>query len=292
MNNPVLWKALGGALIATTFVYFLLGLFTYTVMGLWLPIIMLLLSFAATLTISKYYPHVGMLKAIGLACGTLVFVIWTIAITATHFSHRSPAVIPAHTQNSTTKSMTALQIMDQMKTAYRTCTSYSDTGRYETGLNNGSFKTAFIRPDRFRFEYQSDNLLSHYLVWGKGNQAEFRSAVPFESTRMRLDEAVASATGVSEETAHMIPCLLLKKELGGYSVDDMTGIHRLSDAVIDGQDCYCIAGKRLGDQTTVTTLWLEKRTFLIRRIDEGGMVMTYQPIVNGKITEQALRTDW
>src|SRR5688572_4169600 len=62
------------------------------------------------------------------------------------------------TRVATIELPTAEEIMDQMAKTYATARSYRDTG-YTAGTVSGApllskpFSTAFVRPDRYRFEY-------------------------------------------------------------------------------------------------------------------------------------------
>jgi outer membrane lipoprotein-sorting protein len=192
--------------------------------------------------------------------------------------------------------LTAARIIEQMAKVYRTCASYADTGAYRDGNGSGTFTTAFVRPDRFRFEYESTFFAifpERYLVWRDGGQAMYRSKglLTNDGERMSLGDAVASATGVTYGTAHVIPALLLPEEVGGLTLGELSGLRRLPDAMLDGSRCYQITGEWANETTTV---WIDQRTFLVRRIAGRDTVTSYQPvlILNSKTTDDSLRSDW
>ena len=57
--------------------------------------------------------------------------------------------------------LTAQEVLDRMAKAYATCATYRDTGTVRVSHLSGGvevsserpFSTAFVRPDRFRFEF-------------------------------------------------------------------------------------------------------------------------------------------
>ena len=73
------------------------------------------------------------------------------------------------------------QIIDQMAHTYATCKTYRDEGVVGTvydvqnmKMNESKhFKTAFVRPDRFRFEYSGSSFgvgVDRYIVWRNGKK--------------------------------------------------------------------------------------------------------------------------
>lgn len=86
-------------------------------------------------------------------------------------------LLPPSCQNAVQQeALTPKQILARMAKAYSECKSYSDTGLVKTVYisDNGRkrivekpFTTAFIRPDRFRFEYKEQ----------KGDQNEYTDPI-------------------------------------------------------------------------------------------------------------------
>ena len=106
-----------------------------------------------------------------------------------------------------------------------------------------------------------------------------------------LDHGVGGATGVSSGSAHTIPVLLLPDQITGARLSAMTDLTRLPDETLDGTPCFKLDGK-YGFGHTPTTLWLEKATYLVRRIamDTGLTKNTtiYRPEVNQEIPAKEL----
>jgi outer membrane lipoprotein-sorting protein len=198
-------------------------------------------------------------------------------------------------------------ILDRMANVYAGCKSYRDTGVVKTVFfeANGNrtvekpFKTAFVRPDRFRFEYteKRGGRVERYIVWRKGQQVQtWWDVKPGVEKPMSLDLALAGATGVSSSSAHRIPALLLPKEVSGKRLTDMTGAKRIEAPKLEKADCFRVEGKFADNPMT---LWIDKKTFLVRRIDSKVKfdtfsteeTTTYDPVIDVEIPDKALEFD-
>lgn len=216
---------------------------------------------------------------------------------------------------------TVAWIFQNMEQVYADCTTYSDSGVVKTIFFRAEgerviekpFTTAFVRPDRFRFEYveqREDRRESRYIVWENGplvqvwwsiGPAEFLDCVDSS-----LSLALAGGTGISGGSAHTIPALLLPDEIGGWRLMDMTEAERIEDAYLDEVGCEVTAASGSGTEfyriqgefvTSPMTLWIEKETFLVRRIDKQNQfddfrtktTTTYSPAINGDISEDMLK---
>jgi outer membrane lipoprotein-sorting protein len=200
----------------------------------------------------------------------------------------------------------AKQILDRMAEVYADCKSYRDSGMVKTLfiMAEGKetiekpFTTAFVRPDRFRFEFkQTGNPQSRYIVWSKGLDIQtWWDVKPGIEKAASLELALAGATGVSSSSAHTIPSLLLPKEVSGRRLTDVTDAKRGEDGKLEKVECFRIEGK-YGDHPI--TLWIEKESFLVRQIDEQvkfdnfrtEQTTTYDPTIDKEITDKMLEFD-
>jgi outer membrane lipoprotein-sorting protein len=83
----------------------------------------------------------------------------------------SPSIVCSQTQSPQ-------QILDKMVSLYASCSSYADNGEVKLVFVGGGrtrivrkpFSTAFVRPSRFRFEFEviSDSGTQDYVVWQDG----------------------------------------------------------------------------------------------------------------------------
>jgi hypothetical protein len=197
------------------------------------------------------------------------------------------------------EALDARDLLRRMARAYRECHSYRDTGTVRTvfGSKSGSwtedrpFRTAFVRPERFRFEFTDRS--KRYIIWRNG--ADIRIWWDLDGRQEKagsLNDAVAGATGVSGGSAHTIPALLMPDELRGWRLTELDQPSRLPDAPLGQTTCFRVEGKALGNSQTV---WLDKTTYLVRRIDErmpphlgGEQTTTYDPMTNTEIGQSEL----
>lgn len=204
------------------------------------------------------------------------------------------------------ESVTAGEILMRVAAAYGACRSYSDSGVVTTVFiiagdrltDEKPFKTAFVRPDRFRFQFRNKSVAGDaedvYIVWRKGSEVltwwDVRPGVQKEPS---LNMALGGATGVSGGSAHAIAALLLPGEVTGRCLTSLTDAIRVEDAELGGVQCFRIQGTHAFWPTTV---WVEKRTFLVRRIDtkhdfgtfRAETITTYDPVLNGEVTDAML----
>ena len=203
---------------------------------------------------------------------------------------------------TTAEALTAEKIMAQVKQTYAQCKSYRDSGVVTTTFIESSgtrtvkkpFTTAFIRPDRFRFEFREKD--HSYIIMSKGNEVKtWWDIQPVIQKGKSLGMAIAAATGVSGGSAHTVPNLLMAEVIGGRIIADVAETKRLDDGKASGRDCYRIQGLSR-DGTSPSILWIEKGSFLLRKIDEQHKferfrtetVTSYEPVVNGNIADALL----
>jgi outer membrane lipoprotein-sorting protein len=199
-------------------------------------------------------------------------------------------------EKESTDDLTAHEILERMATTYATCKSYHDSGVVTNFFNADHtdvkpFRTAFVRPDQFRFEYDDPTPDKAYIVWANAREVrKWWYVEPGVQKPPSLARGIAGATGVSGGSAHTIPTLLLSDEIEGRKLTEMTDLTRLPDEVMDGSPCFRLQGKFANEPTT---LWLEKTTYLIRRIAEetdlARETTVYSPEVNKEIAAEELK---
>lgn len=182
------------------------------------------------------------------------------------------------------------EILDRMAEVYRQCATYSDSGivtKYyvmgkKTIPEKRGFETAFARPNRFVFQSGSgsDSDTVHWGISVEGSKVITVAGVEGnEATSPSLNEAIERVTGTSWGAAHTVPALLLPDKVSGPRLPEMQEAKRIQDGKQGASDCYRIQGKwevagilrpldgRPGPAYP-TTVWVDKATFLVRRIDQ------------------------
>jgi hypothetical protein len=196
-----------------------------------------------------------------------------------------------------------------MSKAYSGCRSYRDSGVVKTtffGRNRNwtdekPFRTAFIRPDRFRYEFTEKmhdiGIRHRYIIWQNGKEIEtWWDIKPGVEKPGSLGLALAAATGVSGGSAYIVPSLLLPAETKGSLLARMMGAKRDDDVVFNGASCFKIEGTLA---TEAVVVWIEKKSFLLLRIDQQKQfpdfrteqTTTYEPVIDEAIPDKLLQFD-
>ena len=170
----------------------------------------------------------------------------------------------------------ARSILARMAEVYAECESYRDSGvvttvfieERERRTVKKPFTTAFVRPDRFRFEFldrRCEDEFDRYLVWQGGEDVRtWWDVTPGVEEKASLERALGAARGVSGASSYTIPDLLLDFATGFPRVTRPANAERKADADLEGTRCFVIAS---GTADEPVTLWIEQETFLLRRID-------------------------
>ena len=212
----------------------------------------------------------------------------------------------------------ARQVLDQTIKAYANCKSYRDTGvatalfRRESGstrTTERSFATAFVRPDRFRFEFNDRNRvvqvpagdrLSRYVIWSHGNEVQtWWDVKPGIEKPESLQFALGAAFGVSGGTSSTIAGLLLPDQVHGGKlqlIKNPSGFTLGEEGQHGAHACYRIVGAWGKGPMTI---WIDKQSYLVRRIDTQIQLddarvehtTTYDPIIDADIADDLLTFD-
>jgi len=219
--------------------------------------------------------------------------------------------------------LSAEQILDRSAAAYRNLRSYEDTGTVVTSVDGNpaplkalAFQTLFSQPGWLRFAYHDTGpggLQTHHVLLIENGRATVRSSLTGEeaSTKDAVN-AVAEATGVSDDAAYTLPAVLLPSVAwkGGTWLS-ATGAYRVDDGVEQGIRCYRI--RRLtsidsprepsaADARNVaeTIYWIAMGSALLLRMDRQvdmdgrnvAIVTRYIPGAGSPITASTFNLDW
>jgi outer membrane lipoprotein-sorting protein len=213
--------------------------------------------------------------------------------------------VVAEGQDVKSNALTGQEILLRMAKAYATCESYFDLGVVKivfiekdgNRVTTKPFATAFVRPNHFRYQYEdnrSEGEALVYIIWANGNEVQtWWDVNPGIQKKRNLESAVAGATGVSGCSAHNAPAMLLPDRIGGRKLSQLSDAKRVEDDKVNGFDCFRIRGKE-GDDVTV--LWIDKRTYLLRRIKSDSKfsdfrteeTTSYHAAFNRRITDKML----
>lgn len=232
-----------------------------------------------------------------------------------------PTGVRGQAKENPKSGLTPEMIIAKMVKTYASCKSYQDNGTVKTVFvqANGEriiekpFTTAFVRPDQFRFEYKVkvDSYIKEkpcYIVWRKGGEVLIWFYVRSDviEKKKSFSSAIAGATGVSSGSAHTIPALLMT-EVGGSRLSVIKETKMLKDGTFDNTKCFRIQAKFTSSRDNgkvvrkPTVIWIDKNTFLVRRIDEETVftkanfrtksTTRYYPSLNDSIPNKMLEFD-
>jgi len=180
----------------------------------------------------------------------------------------------ASTENAHTDSLTASEIIDRMKSTYANILTYRDSGIVTTVFTGGvnqtiekPFTTVFVRPDRFRYDFKEkkpDGREQVFIIHLNGKDLQTYWDVQKDLAHESLDRAVASATGVSSGSAITVPAMLLPGEITWRRAVRFTQPRRIEDAFFNDAECFRLQDLVL--EKMPTTLWIDKKTFLLLKI--------------------------
>ncbi|HKE01649.1 MAG TPA: hypothetical protein VKE69_11610 [Planctomycetota bacterium] len=210
----------------------------------------------------------------------------------------------------------AKTLLERVESVYATCRTYRDRGTVTTKTvaappdwlrwlhphdhrfsRQDDFTTAFVRPDRFRFETTYAALFAkkdaHRIVWSDAKRVCVGwdgdpAPHEVESLAAAFAATSAAATGVVLE----VPALLLP-ESSRPRIGRLQNLESLTYADSGGPECFRVRGT---DGKETVTLWIDKKSFLLRRIDTtramgnslSERTTTYEPVVDSELPAEDL----
>lgn len=174
--------------------------------------------------------------------------------------------------------MTPEEVLSRLAEKYAKCRSYSDSGVVEFDDVRGNreqlrFRTEFVRPDYFRFEWQDygpnrGKSESFSTVWSNGDT----HFVLFDWKNMELVSqqslqlAIAAATGCSAGAAHVVPALLLNElRIDCKHLLQLTDLEMTQEDLGDNH-FYVLKGSLFRKDDHI--LWVMASDFSLRRVTE------------------------
>jgi hypothetical protein len=182
--------------------------------------------------------------------------------------------------------LSAREVVAKMADVYAHCNTYRDEGKVITQTGRTvTFITAFQRPASFRFEYFTTPRLQtveQYVVWrNKPGDAQMWWTIRPHVETKPMPLAIASVTGVSSGSGHNIPRLLMPDEVTGFSLAGNWMSEALPvEEIVDGHASYKITGHyEIGPGETLS-VWIDKQSLLIRKLQNKRETVTYSPEIN------------
>jgi hypothetical protein len=158
--------------------------------------------------------------------------------------------------------MSAIEIIDRMRSAYVSARTYSDRGIASSGRLKVTFETRFVRGSQIRFAF------GNMVIWSDGEHTYTHWP---EAARIGQPEIIddgrhiglpfKAAAGVSLRAASTVPPLLLPVSIGLAPIGELK--HE-GDEYIGNHLCARIDEQHSSAHST--KLWVDRDTYLLRRI--------------------------
>jgi hypothetical protein len=183
--------------------------------------------------------------------------------------------------------MNAQSILKSVFEAYESFETYSDVGTVQSSTNKGrrpEFQTQFKRPLSFRF---------HWLNWNEQSaekeqlceltaRSDGKKFVILFQGEETATEGFASLVVGAAKFSHGAGSKIIELLLPDWNHckngwPDMDDVRRLDDEAVDLNECFHLLGSNSRSSSSDgMELWIEKETFLVRRLIEVVSVSEQQ----------------
>jgi hypothetical protein len=163
-----------------------------------------------------------------------------------------------------------------MKEAYANCRSYQDTGLVTTKSDTGgpgplepiSFKTYFVRPDKFRFEWETrffpGDRMFFNVAWSNGGA----TYTYWESGKLdkmnSLQSGIRANAGVSGGSSYIVPSMLICPE-NSTILTQLVDVVPICEELLGNTICFLIQGRHLRTGEALF-VWVGKHDYLLRKL--------------------------
>ncbi|MFM1897316.1 MAG: hypothetical protein RLZZ385_2390 [Pseudomonadota bacterium] len=207
-------------------------------------------------------------------------------------------------------SLGAQDILAAVARTYAEAQTYVDEGRLEEAVQTRGmtittdrpFSIAFVRPDKFRFQFTDPNGIrldsgrtsNISIVWRDGDDVQSWWDLNAGVQQHRdLATALTGPAGISRSAALITPALLLPGEVSEEALTDMPNARRLEDQPCGELQCFRIEGD-FGDGRPV--IWVDQSQYLVRRVENIFTVrdnryfitLFYEPRIDIDVPDDAL----
>jgi outer membrane lipoprotein-sorting protein len=207
--------------------------------------------------------------------------------------------LPASQPSGPVDFASAAQVLTRVNEVYAACQSYRDTGVARVTTIGGGmsrqdsqpFATAFVRPDRFRFDFggrgpRVGELWLRPVIWFDGTTVRAYSPGDGQPrTYPSVTAALLDADAASAGTSVLIPRLLAPDAMPGQGITSLLHPVVTGGEPVAGVECVKIEGRQ---NDVLVTILVGRQDFLIRQLAgarqiESGSTQTtinYQPELN------------
>lgn len=172
------------------------------------------------------------------------------------------------------------EIFERMAQKYADCGTYSDSGKIESAVGVMTFKTFFVRPNLFKFEFAlaSQEHEKAGTIWSDGNQlftnySHDLNQLPCDSISSLLTEIGEAA----QQASYLVPMLLLPDFAGSDSLANASPYVQAEHTSIADRSCHRIKSTNQA-MSFVADLLIDSLGYKLRR-----MTIEYNSGVNAEV---------
>ncbi len=228
--------------------------------------------------------------AAGIAAVLLVGSAYTVTRGIAHPASKAVSV----SQQTADKGLTPAQVAERCRSAYKKLHSYEVTATVDssslTSTDLKPFRThtsatiLFVRPAKIHVEGKDiTGDAFAYISDGIGTEARFGGDRRWK-TEKDPETAIGSATGVAANAATTIPALLLGTKWGDpLRADAVSSNPKMRKETVEGR-LYYVLTMHAPLSAVTQSLWIDEKTFLLRRAVEDYEVEEHTVTIAGKTT--------
>ncbi len=191
------------------------------------------------------------------------------------------------------------RIIEETAAVYKSCKSYQDEGEMIRVDDNSSgqrthrmlFKTTFVRPGRFRFEYRDIDLSKpQFIVWADNRDIRTWWRNPVQEEKLdSVARGFAATWYMSGGNPSVIPAFLMPEELDVFSLTRLKNIRIVNKEQSQGA-LYHILEADDGPLVSMW-IWIDAETKLVTKVVEhhtfpsapSERITTYKAKINANI---------
>jgi hypothetical protein len=194
--------------------------------------------------------------------------------------------------------MQAASILEITLKVYSKCRSYSDVGEVKVippiGHSDIRFRTQFLRPGKFRFEWSRwhpyfgpEGTEYENSIWTNGEEIKSKIQGKVEA-RDGLASALAAAAGASSGAALRISAIVMPELMPlSRSWHELRDLVLMDDELVNGVLCFHIRASLVSEKDT--DIWISKEGMILRRLREQKL--SDEPFVEGRYIYECTYTD-
>ena len=171
-------------------------------------------------------------------------------------------------ESECTSQLNGDEIFERMAQKYGDCGTYSDSGKIEATRGVMTFKTYFVRPNLFRFEFshQSEETGLSEFIWSDGNELftsynnDFNH-LPCDNIPRLLDEIGTAA----QEASYLVPMMLMPDYAGPAALINASPYVQIEHTSIADRSCHRIKSTN-PEASYVADLLIDSLGYKLRRM--------------------------